>query len=369
MNELFEGQKTARAHNVVTKLGYNWDAPADQPKPAVGEPGAELNALWLSKSQLENPAVSGKPKGEGDDKAGEPVREQVAGARGGALEDAWGALGDTQKRIVQKGKTAAVLDADRLQALDVGQGRAPAMRQNGRATGAGKDVSQRAADGERGAVERYQERLQQQAAQQAVAERDLRGRIRGEDQVDRGGAGQAALSPDGSRLRQLGLAVPQFGGFAGYGAQRGPSPADQPVTGEPGQAPAPGDRGPAAGVAAGLTSLDLELPTRGTVYLFTTPGGETQITGWAVAAESVLKLAYLVAVLAVIVVVLWIVRCASGGGFRWLAGRAGAILLICLGVLLLIAGFLVAGLALVIAGVVLAIRRVALRRSAAQPGS
>ena len=376
MNELFEGQRIARAHNVVSDLGYNFEAAPDQPAPSAGQPGAGLNALWLSKSQLENPAVAGKPKGEGVAKEAPATPGQTVGGRPAAPVDAWGALGDTQKRIVQKGKTADVLDVDRLQTLDVGQTPALAVTGGGQMRGGGKDIkdlSQRTAGGERGAVERYQERLQQQAAQQAVAERDLRARIQsaqGEDQADRGGAGQAAFSPDGSRLTTYGAAVPQAGGrFGGFEGQAARRVADQPVTGEPGQAPAPGDRGPAAGLAAGLTSLDLELPTRGTVYLFTTPGGETQIAGWAVAAESALKLAYLVAVLAVVVVVLWIVRCASGGGFRWLAGRAGAILLICLGVLLLIAGFLVAGLALLVAGVVLAIRRVALRPFAAQPGA
>jgi hypothetical protein len=115
---------------------------------------------------------------------------------------------------------------------------------------------------------------------------------------------------------------------------------------------------------AGLASLDVDLPERGTVYLFTTPGGEIEITGRAASAPMLIQAARVAGVAVAILAVLAIVFYARRGGFRRLATPAGSVLLICLGLLALVTSFLLAGLLLLAAGVTLLVRRRTLRTAA-----
>ena len=55
-----------------------------------------------------------------------------------------------------------------------------------------------------------------------------------------------------------------------------------------------------AQVAAGLASLDVRLPERGKMYLFTTPRGDIEITASAISASTLSRLSGLAAVLSAI---------------------------------------------------------------------
>ena len=108
----------------------------------------------------------------------------------------------------------------------------------------------------------------------------------------------------------------------------------------------------------GLASLPVELPVRGTVYLFTTPRGEVEIAARAVSVrfvETVVRLGAVLVVLVIGGIGLWLVRSGRGAA---LGGRNGAILLVLLGVGSAALGVLpIAGLALALVGLVLLIRR------------
>ncbi len=127
----------------------------------------------------------------------------------------------------------------------------------------------------------------------------------------------------------------------------------------------------ASGIPAGLQSLDFKIPTRGQVFVFTTPGGDVSVTARAVSKGLLAGLVRLVCVLAGAAVVLWLCRVASWRWFGWLRrldSKAGSILLVCLGILATILGFLVIGVALLIAGITVVVSRFRRRRAAGACG-
>src|SRR5262249_1724506 len=106
-------------------------------------------------------------------------------------------------------------------------------------------------------------------------------------------------------------------------------------------------------LAAGLASLDVQLPERGRLYRFTTPRGEVEITARAVPLTVISRLWALVAIL-VTVIVIWLMGHESSRRFWiWLSGtKTLAVGLILLGLASLIGGiFPVAGLMMVLAGI------------------
>jgi hypothetical protein len=151
-------------------------------------------------------------------------------------------------------------------------------------------------------------------------------------------------------------AIPR-GGSYGYQIDADPTAAtDYQVT-------AGGDEG----IVTGLASLHLQLPdTEGMyrAYRFTTVRGDVQITGRAASQSLLVRLGQLAAVLLAIAVVAYLVRRWRRGGFAWLASRAGAATLACLGLLMLLLGFLpVVGVAAVVAAIVIVCRRAAARQA------
>ena len=83
-----------------------------------------------------------------------------------------------------------------------------------------------------------------------------------------------------------------------------------------------------------LHHLDFELPLRGTVYRFSTPGGDVEITARAASRDTIGSAKVVAAALVGLVVVLWIASAARRGRFNRLVGKAGSIVLICLGLLI-----------------------------------
>jgi autotransporter-associated beta strand protein len=110
----------------------------------------------------------------------------------------------------------------------------------------------------------------------------------------------------------------------------------------------------AAAVApAGMASLDFELPQRGRLYRFTTPRGEVELSARAVSTRFLVRLGSLLAIVVLVLAVHRLVLAARRGGFARLRGRPGAILLAVLGLLSLVTGVMpLAGLACLAVGVV-----------------
>ena len=104
-----------------------------------------------------------------------------------------------------------------------------------------------------------------------------------------------------------------------------PAPTDSPAQGQPAL------DGQAAPLSAGLASLDVEIPFRGREYRFTTPQGDVQIIGHAVATRSIFGAAQALAVLLFLAVAAYIVVLGSRGRFNWWLGRTGSTCLIAFG--------------------------------------
>ncbi len=124
---------------------------------------------------------------------------------------------------------------------------------------------------------------------------------------------------------------------------------------------------PSPAQAAGLASLDFQLPERGRVYYFLTPRGEVSITAQAVSGDLLNKLIYLAVALAVIVVISAALRAAGGGHLAWLTGPRANVLMICLGALAMFTGILpLAGAVIFLIGLILPVRRATLRAGKAR---
>ncbi len=115
--------------------------------------------------------------------------------------------------------------------------------------------------------------------------------------------------------------------------------------------------------AAGLASLDFELPTRGMIYRFTTPRGEQEITARYLSGDVVRRMVELAWVGVAVFVAWFIVGMIRRGGFDWLARPAGSWLLIGLGLFSLLAGLLPwAGLLVIVVGFGLKVRRLTMKQ-------
>ncbi len=84
---------------------------------------------------------------------------------------------------------------------------------------------------------------------------------------------------------------------------------------------------------AGLASLDVKLPWRGTVYFFSTPRGDAEITAQAASGRLLAGLLQAAAIALAAPVVWYVFVAARRGRFTWLANRKTATVLLALGVL------------------------------------
>jgi len=134
---------------------------------------------------------------------------------------------------------------------------------------------------------------------------------------------------------------------AGFGAMAGVNAAAPRTEGEQ-----------IAQVAAGLASLDVRLPERGKMYLFTTPRGDIEITASAVSASTLSRLSGLAAVLFAIFLVWLLSRESSRRVWRRLGeSTAVGIAIVILGLACLILGvFPFASLLVIIIGLFIVIR-------------
>jgi hypothetical protein len=83
----------------------------------------------------------------------------------------------------------------------------------------------------------------------------------------------------------------------------------------------------------GLASLDVAIPRRGTVYFFSTPGGDAEITARAASGRLLTELWQTAAIALAALVAWYVFAIARRGRFAWLASRRAATVLLALGVL------------------------------------
>jgi hypothetical protein len=194
---------------------------------------------------------------------------------------------------------------------------------------------------------RYQQKLQQEQAAQTF-------------QLPNQAGPSTSATPDGQPM------IRQFDEIV-QGRPAGPMGAMGGVGG--GFGAGLGATPPSSGVAeapAGLASLDIQIPSRGQVFMFTTPRGAIEITAQPVARDLVRRLTNLAILLGFIVVGVIAYRIFRQLPLRQATGTmAFAILVALLGFLSLLARFLPwIGLVLLVVGVVLIVRRVLDRRPA-----
>jgi hypothetical protein len=363
LNKRFQGQKSSRARNVVNDLGANWSETVEMKSADVSRSGEQFNSEWLGKNKLDTPGDKlqkmdriagpapsssskpmdyGKGKNAQTDAQRQPSAAQVVPSespqtlRDAPLSDRAGGGSGTLGReySTQSGRQQAELNQNRQ------------ARQR-------KDSDD--------SVVRYKERLELQGAQQKETYFGFSSRAA--NRSTQPNVPPPADETVTGRL-MLGVGVNSDAGLAG-----GPPPAP-PAVATPSPAPSPGAISafiqPPAGEPAppvfsraptvqppamGLASLDFELPTRGTLYRFTTPQGEVEITAWSL-SDDLLRRLVQIAIVAVVGLVVWCVTSLMGrGSFAWLETRTGSALLICLGLLSIFGGILpVVGLLAVVVG-------------------
>jgi len=318
LRDAYAGQRNVRARAMVKTLGDNWAAV--QPPPAgpadsssLGTVDGRFNREWLATNRLENPALlqEGEKAAAKDQKA--PAQQRL---------DVGGIISNQAKPQAAQMNQPAAADLAQVQVHgkpDVSQTQESAeqMRQ-GRQAGPQERQQAPRRGGQEDVVQRYQEKLEKRA------EMDL--------QVQ---AGTTLAVTGTGRGREI-------GGFEGLeGGRRGSFAAG-------------GGAAAAPAAPTGLASLDVELPLRGRLFRFTTPGGEMKIAATAASLRLVEGAERLGAVIGLVVLV-WIAwRLARRGSFGHAAQRTASTVLLVLGVVGVLFGvFPVAGLAALLVGLVM----------------
>jgi len=311
LNALFGQQQTTRSKNIVQDMDSNF-AVTGEAERTGSQVGQQFDAGWLKGNDLVTTTPARDVGGKGDltKTVTEPVGRVVMKKAGGQ---------PPPPKVSEK--TARTIEADKVITHE-------AVRQGG------LDVGQRAAP-----------RQQQQREDAAIVyQQRLLGAGRGAGGGERPATQPATAQP------------------AGQGAF-GPGSAPLVVSARMAQAEAAEQvytwaafgGAPAAGEPAGLASLAVEFPVRGTPYFFTTPRGEVTITARGISQASLGTLEHAGVVLLAVVLYALIRRAARRGRLVTLLGPT---LLIVLGLASLVTGVLpLLGAAMVVAGVVIRISR------------
>jgi hypothetical protein len=290
--DLYKGQQTSRARNVVQDLDSNFDAfeIRQQRRPSAGPAGFE--AQWLNSNSLVDMEALEEKLGEDEDD--DALRGSILGGRGGR----------DQREMPEKAQRqiADLLDQTARTPQDKPASKAEPPRQGGRR-------------GKQEVLERYQQQLSLEAGRGAADRDEIEFEKETSDATYRARPMEARAYDDKTMAR----VPPRY--------------------------------------HAGLASLSINLPVRGTPYLFTTPRGDVTITARAVSRTFAKSAERLSLVLLAMLICGVLYRLKRQGWLAALAGRTGAIILILLGALVALAGVLpVVGLITVITGAVLTIR-------------
>lgn len=307
LNAAFEGQGNARARNVVSGLTSNFSASTFTGETTISG-GTVIDSRWFAGNRLNDESDR---RGTDLERKRQPERP-VVGAFAAAAPSPTKPTAEANESRVQFGAVSQPAAAPRLTTQPQSKtsatlGAAP----DGENAPAGDRGGKGEGRGQADVVQRYQRRLEEQTKQMEVTDRPTALRV------------------------EVG-AVNVFTSSGGAMAGEVPPPAD----------------------AAGLVGLDVEIPLRGTLYRFTTPLGEADVSAMPIATPFVESLRRLSAVL-VATIVIWTLWRSAGGRIAAAAGsRTAAALLAVFGLLSIVTGVLpVLGLLLIGTGVVLFIRR------------
>ena len=270
LQRFYFSQDVARGTNVVSGLTNNFD-----PGPAVNAPATpppaedSFNGGWLKANRFGRQAGQGQASGFGLGASSGPVAE--------------GRLTKSSDEAPSS-STAETLNAD-FQELS----RKRLAEQPESALEEAEPQAARRSLGLRDQVQRYQDRLEVEGMRQQLADKeattlgdDLAGEVPGQSWQFEGQGGMGGIGGG------AGFGGGMARGGSGYaGMPAGPGDGVTVFSGRDPSRLAAGqgvDFDGAAGkpVAAGLASLTVDVPTRGTEFLFTTPRGDIEITAHAV---------------------------------------------------------------------------------------
>jgi hypothetical protein len=365
LNLAYQSQKTTQARNVVNQLGSNWgDAviaePADATRQRLTEQARDKHFNMIVPTDAEKGGVK-----KGSLALGESV---ILGGRG--MPQGAGNMVVNDGRIYdqQQPSAAQVLRVAPPPSSQPMGGLAPngqpqdAGYQQGGQDNFSQTVQAQRSDSNAEAYRRYEERRNQQVTQQMglagayTKSMGEQSRFANGKPPGGGAVPPAPLTavPGGT---DWGGAPGRMGGGMGGERLLGPAEVASEPTRMPGapalrageaalpggaEATPPAQARPASQVATGLASLDFELPnfnrSRWTLYRFTTPRGDEQITGRNVSNDAVLRIVEIVLVAAALVVLWLVIVMVRHGLFHWMMHPAVATLLICFGVISLCGG-------------------------------
>lgn len=345
LNMSFDEQRNDRAKNVVQGVGGNWDIAAATPQRPSSGAKAQFNAGWFATNGLAQalpPAETaangnrGPLPGEGGAKMPEKPSGQVL----------WSGKGE--------GKGTGRPD-ELLKNPEIAQGRAKKrlaeIQQEQQDLSVVQQPQSCASDEQN--LQRYNERLQRDQGRQIA-----------QNLSDFGIEAAPQTSPSN---RPGGMPLGRFGGGVGGGVasnvENGVALGSLQV--QAGETMVTTNE-EAFGDVLGLASLELAMPeidpNRYEVFRFTTPLGQTELTGWAVSREWTRTGSHL-GLTAMVVLLAWLaISLVLGGAGRWILSPAGETAMIVAGLVMLFFGLLpVAGFLMMVIGLVRKIAR-AIRR-------
>lgn len=338
LNLAYQAQKTNRARNVVNNVGSNW-GDAVEPQQQAANTYGQFNSQWIEQNNFRGATVLKKANRKVADKSLSEGQAIIVGGQSAVRQPSATQVVQALPQVPQAGDFTVNAPGERVLARN--------------------DLQQRFADGKSqagfGLAGRYSNSMDQTAGYgpaRAVPPGGMGGM---------GGGLSAAATPAATAPAPPAKAMV---------AAANPTPAPESPAPQTREATPPGlDEAttvakpkPAPQANTGLASLDFELPaadaSRWTLYRFTTPRGDEQITGRDVANDLLLRLVEIIVAAAAIVVLWAAVKTTSRGRFDWLATPLAAAVLIALGVVSLCAGLApIVGVAAIVAGAAVLVRR------------
>jgi hypothetical protein len=376
IRESFMNQTNGYVGKKLVQTGGNWDDASEmksQGGEAGGKPSQQFNDAWLGQNKLLNPPAS-PAKADKAPQKGESLQLH------GDLYDYSGKANRSPSNASQKPSSAQVAQGKFKQELSASNARQQFENPNGPLQIAGNEQSSK--------EQRYRQRLDQQqgGGQQSVQTWNFNGPA----QPPAPGTNPVAANP--APTARPGGMPPGFGpppaanapGVGMIGGmplappppQAAPNPPATPPSDADSQKALEGQSRPVqAGVPAlpsptGLASLEVVLPTqdanRWSIYRFTTPRGEVEITARSLSDKLLHRVGYAAGTLAVILLIGFLVRLGFRSGESRHTKSSMTTLMIVLGLLALILGVLpVLGVLAIIAGLMLKITRAGAKESPA----
>jgi hypothetical protein len=360
LNQRFLEQRAQVSGNEVKNAGSNFDTSVSESQPAESSKAAQYNPEWLHQKDL------GKESGDytknlesGKGVPADMKGRVVKGAGGKNKLLQFNELAGVQSQLLEpnapssEGQQTGERAGNQAQKVyPVGDLVTPLQSKGGQAANPAQAAFQppQRADTQQAKASRYQqEQIKQQLANpvQPYMNDDVNYfAANGQQQpgqqqqiYSRSGAApalaQPGQAPAGQQQGGWNYAAPRDNRQSGLTAGSGGA-LPTGGWGPPGLATTPGSLAPAAPSAqppGGLASLDVAIPLRGTVYFFSTPRGDAEITAQAASGRLLAGLLQAAAIALAALVVWYVFVSARRGRFAWLTSRRAASVLLALGVL------------------------------------